>query len=332
MGRLTKKTQCQLRACVSRPPARRPSEPPATETNTYAPMARARSTAPGNSVTMIARITDAWAAAPTPWSRRAPISSAWVEATPQSSDAAVKMTRPARKTRRRPRRSPRRPARSSRLPNVTRNPLTTHVRFAWLKPRSCWIAGSATFTIVTSRTIMSCAKQTMISVAHRRRSSDGLRGGGASCKGDTSLSRESGKMEATSEISGGHLQNYTEAPSVLSSDLHDSTERPRRAPQARGRAAQLREGAGRCARGVRRGRRVDRARGDRAPRGRRDRHALPPLPESPGAARGPLRRRGRGALPLGRRARRRRPVGGARAPGSSASSATSPPSRRSPAS
>ena len=174
MGRLTKKTQCQLRACVSRPPARRPSEPPATETNTYAPMARARSAAPGNSVTMIARITDAWAAAPTPWSSRAPISSAWVDATPQSSDAAVKMTRPERKTRRRPSRSPRRPARSSRLPNVTRNALTTHVRFAWLKPRSCWIAGSATFTIVTSRTIMSCAKQTMIRVAHRRESALGL--------------------------------------------------------------------------------------------------------------------------------------------------------------
>jgi hypothetical protein len=34
-------------------------EPPATETNTYALIARARSTACGNSVTMIARITDA---------------------------------------------------------------------------------------------------------------------------------------------------------------------------------------------------------------------------------------------------------------------------------
>ena len=173
-GRLTKNTQCQLRASVSRPPASSPSEPPATETNTYAPIARARSAASGNSVTMIARITDAWAAAPTPCSRRAAISAPWLGATPHKSDASVKTTRPARNTRLRPRRSPRRPARSSRLPKVTRKALTTHVRFAWLKPRSCWIDGRATFTIVTSRTIISCAKQTTISVAQRRRSSAGL--------------------------------------------------------------------------------------------------------------------------------------------------------------
>ena len=34
IGRLTKKTQCQLSASVSRPPARSPSEPPATDTKT----------------------------------------------------------------------------------------------------------------------------------------------------------------------------------------------------------------------------------------------------------------------------------------------------------
>ena len=112
-------------------------------------------------------------------------------------------------------------------------------------------------------------------------------------------------MEATSEITGGRLRNYTEAPSGLSSRIcheHHRTHHPDppRAPQARRRAAQLREGAGGRARGVRRGRRVDVARGDRAPRRGRDRHALPPLPQPPGAARGALRRRGRGGLPLGR--------------------------------
>ena len=168
IGRLTKKTQCQLSASVSRPPTSRPSEPPATETNTYAPIARARAAASGNSVTMIARITDAWAAAPTPWSRRAAISAPSLVANPHSSEANVKTTRPARKTRLRPARSPSRPASSSRLPKVTRKPLTTQVRSDWLKPRSCWMAGSATFTIVASRTIISWAKQTMISVAQRR--------------------------------------------------------------------------------------------------------------------------------------------------------------------
>ena len=66
IGRFTKKAQCQLNVCVRNPPASRPREPPATETNTYALIARARSAASGNSVTMIARITDACAAAPTP--------------------------------------------------------------------------------------------------------------------------------------------------------------------------------------------------------------------------------------------------------------------------
>ena len=66
IGMFTKKTQCQLSVSVSTPPARSPSEPPATDTKTYAPIARERSAAPGNSVTMIARITDACAAAPMP--------------------------------------------------------------------------------------------------------------------------------------------------------------------------------------------------------------------------------------------------------------------------
>src|ERR1700754_1073386 len=39
------------------------------------------------------------------------------------------------------------------------------------------------------------------------------------------------------------------------------------------------------------------------PRRGRDRHAVPPLPEPSGAARGGLRRRGRGDLPLSGRAR-----------------------------
>ena len=43
IGRLTKNTQCQLSAWVSTPPASSPSEPPATDTNTYALIARARS-------------------------------------------------------------------------------------------------------------------------------------------------------------------------------------------------------------------------------------------------------------------------------------------------
>ena len=58
---------------------------------------------------------------------------------------------------------------------MIRKPLTTQVRFAWLKPSSSWIAGRATFTIVTSRTIISCAMQTIARVVQRRRSELSLR-------------------------------------------------------------------------------------------------------------------------------------------------------------
>jgi hypothetical protein len=66
IGMFTKKIQCQLSSWVSAPPSSRPSEPPATEANTQALMALARSAGSGNSVTMIARITEACIAAPTP--------------------------------------------------------------------------------------------------------------------------------------------------------------------------------------------------------------------------------------------------------------------------
>ena len=75
-----------------------------------------------------------------------------------------------RKTRLRPKRSPSRPASSSKLPKVTRNALITQVRFPWVKWRSRWIEGSATLTMVVSRTIISCARQTTTSANQRRRS------------------------------------------------------------------------------------------------------------------------------------------------------------------
>src|SRR4029077_13327773 len=172
IGRLTKKTQCQLKASVRTPPARSPSEPPATDTNTYALIARARSLGLGNSVMMIARITEAWAAAPIPCRKRAPIRAAPLGAIPHRSEATVNVATPARNTRLRPTRSPIRPASSSRLPKVTRKALITQVRLAWLKWRSCWIEGSATFTIVTSSTTISCARQTTNSAVQRRRSGE----------------------------------------------------------------------------------------------------------------------------------------------------------------
>lgn len=60
------------------------------------------------------RTTAEASAPPTPWANRPPISSGWLSASPQSSEAAVKTDRPARKTRLLPIRSPNRPESRSR--------------------------------------------------------------------------------------------------------------------------------------------------------------------------------------------------------------------------
>ena len=153
IGRLTKKIQCQLTAAVMRPPARRPTAAPADAMKLNTPNAFARSSGSGNSVTTMARITAELTAPPMPWMNRAAISIGCVNESPHSIDAAVKSRRPARKTRLRPTRSPTRPASKSSPPNAIRYALMTHARPDCEKPRSFWIDGSATFTIVMSTTI-----------------------------------------------------------------------------------------------------------------------------------------------------------------------------------
>src|SRR6185437_13603303 len=62
------------------------------------------------------------------------------------------------------------PASSRKPPKVIRYPSRTQVRLLWEKLRSCWIEGSATFTIVASSTIISCPRQRTASAIQRRRS------------------------------------------------------------------------------------------------------------------------------------------------------------------
>ena len=106
-------------------------------------------------VTIIPSTTAEVSAPPAPWMKRAPISISWLCAVAHSSDAAEKIATPIRNTRLRPMRSPSRPASRSRPPNAIRYALTTHARLLCEKPRSCWMEGSATFTIVASSTIIS---------------------------------------------------------------------------------------------------------------------------------------------------------------------------------
>ncbi len=61
-------------------------------------MALARSTGLGNSVTMMATITEDDSAPPMPWTKRAATSMAWLSADPQAMEARVKSATPARNT------------------------------------------------------------------------------------------------------------------------------------------------------------------------------------------------------------------------------------------
>ena len=81
-------------------------EPPPTATNTYALIALPRSSGLGNSVTMMATITEDDSAPPMPWTKRAAISMPWLSADPQAMEASTKSVTPARKTFLRPTRSP----------------------------------------------------------------------------------------------------------------------------------------------------------------------------------------------------------------------------------
>jgi len=69
---------------------------------------------------MIAMITEDAIAPPAPWTKRAPISSPWLSARPQSTEANVNSARPPMKTFLRPIRSPSRPASSMKLPKAIR--------------------------------------------------------------------------------------------------------------------------------------------------------------------------------------------------------------------
>ncbi len=115
------------------------------------------------------RLTAEAIAPPAPWANRAAISIGWLTDTPHSSEATMKTARPARKTRLPPIRSPSRPASSSRPPNAIRYAFTTQASPDEEKPRSRWIAGSATVTMVPSRMIIIIAAQSTVSASARGR-------------------------------------------------------------------------------------------------------------------------------------------------------------------
>ena len=94
---------------VSRPPAIRPTAPPATLIAAYTPIARFRGGPSGKVVAISASAAAAIVAAPAPWTARAASSHAWEVANPPASDAAENSSSPAMNILRRPSRSPARP-------------------------------------------------------------------------------------------------------------------------------------------------------------------------------------------------------------------------------
>ena len=117
-GTLTKKIHGQEKDCVSTPPRIRPTAEPPIAIAAQTPSALARSLPSANVVEMIDSAAGEISAAPSPCSARELISIPSLTASPSSSEAEVKMTRPTRKSRLRPSRSPRRPPSSRKPPNT----------------------------------------------------------------------------------------------------------------------------------------------------------------------------------------------------------------------
>ena len=125
-GTLTKKIHGQESVSTRIPPSRSPTAPPPTAIAAQTPSAFARSAPSANVVVTIESAAGETSAAPRPWSPRITISIVSLCATPQRSEATVKSTTPARKTRLRPIRSPARPPSSRKPPKRSAYALTTH--------------------------------------------------------------------------------------------------------------------------------------------------------------------------------------------------------------
>ena len=134
IGTFTKNTQRQSAYWTSRPPAIRPTAPPAMLIAAYTPMARLRG-GPSGKVTAISdSAVGAANAPPTPCRTRAVSSHSWLVANPPSSEATENSKMPKMKTRRRPSRSPDLPPSRSSPPNASAYALTTHSRLVPEKP------------------------------------------------------------------------------------------------------------------------------------------------------------------------------------------------------
>ena len=148
------------------PPTSTPMLPPPAFTKPKKPIAFARSPGSVKSLMISASATAETTAPPTPCTARATTSAPWDWARPHTDEASVNSVIPPRKSRRWPNRSPSRPPSSRNPPKVIMYALTTHASDACENPRSSRIEGSATFTIVTSSTIIRSPRQRTARASH----------------------------------------------------------------------------------------------------------------------------------------------------------------------
>ena len=109
-------------------------------------------------------------AANAPWQARAVTSMVKLTEAPPMADTPAKPTSPVKNVTLRPSRSDSLPPSSSRLPNARLYAVTTHCRSTVVKPSARCADGSAMFTIVRSRTTISCARPITPRISQRRRS------------------------------------------------------------------------------------------------------------------------------------------------------------------
>src|SRR5260370_28661654 len=152
------------------------------------PSARLRATPSLNVSAISESAVGATTAAPAPCTTRAMISHVELVASPPAKEPAANSRTPPTNIRRRPNRSPARPPSSSRPPNASEYALTTHSRSVELNRSARWIEGSATFTMVVSRTTISCANAITISATPRLGGAEVLSAIDACAIGDCSFS------------------------------------------------------------------------------------------------------------------------------------------------
>ena len=162
-GRLTRKIQRQPSPLVSRPPRTGPSATLMPVTAPQTPKAVPRSR-PWNVWARSASEVANMIAPPTPWAAREAISIVGDWARPQSTEPAVKTTKPVAKRRRRPKRSASDPVGSISAASESEYASIVHWTSEKLAPSEVWMSGRATITIVTSSRSMKVPRQTATSV------------------------------------------------------------------------------------------------------------------------------------------------------------------------